>query len=459
MKNILLIFAFVYIFAACKNENYVNITGNLDTEDFSEIVIASIIEEVYDTIYFIKGQDFSHTMLIDEPRWLYLSYGNGRSYVYLQPGNHFNITGVEEGGRRLVFSGKGALENNFIYDFLDLMKQSDEKYDVSNYYRHKESRFLELHKEKHQPLELFMTDVMKNSKQLRFISLMQKNMGAMQYMEKLFYPEYYRQSVKAEPQLSADFYSFVSDININDEDYLAFEQGKALLRMLIERDLDFSEVSSIEEYFSSILSMIDKKVDDPKVSRYLKYNYLNQYIGNAGKKGVEEETAQFLTENAGTVMAERIEELVATWDQLEDGNQAPDFDGLTPEGKKVNLSELQGKYVYIDVWATWCGPCIAEIPSLKTLEMEYHGKDIVFLGVSIDQEKDREKWRKFIVDREIPGLQIMEDKDWSSEIAVQYNIKGIPRYILIDDKGKIVTANAPRPSNPEAKNLFNELGI
>jgi len=113
--------------------------------------------------------------------------------------------------------------------------------------------------------------------------------------------------------------------------------------------------------------------------------------------------------------------------------------------------------VYIDVWATWCGPCKAEIPFLKEVEKEYHNKNIEFISISIDSEKDHGKWIAMVNDKELGGVQLYADNSWESKFIKDYLIDGIPRFILIDPDGKIVSPDAPRPSNPKLRELFDGL--
>jgi thiol-disulfide isomerase/thioredoxin len=129
------------------------------------------------------------------------------------------------------------------------------------------------------------------------------------------------------------------------------------------------------------------------------------------------------------------------------------------EGGSNSLEDYKGKFVYVDVWATWCGPCKREIPYLKDIENEYHGKNIVFLSTSIDRAVDYDKWKKMVKDEELQGVQLLADSDWQSQFVTEYAINGIPRFLLIDPEGKIVSADAPRPSNPKLKELFNKLNI
>lgn len=139
------------------------------------------------------------------------------------------------------------------------------------------------------------------------------------------------------------------------------------------------------------------------------------------------------------------------------GSLSPSFEYDNYKGGKTKLEDFRGKYVYIDVWATWCGPCRAEIPFLKKLEEKYHEKNIVFVSLSIDQQKDVEKWKKFIKDKELGGVQVFADNDWNSQFVKDYNITGIPRFILIDPNGNIVKADAPRPSSPTIEAEFDAL--
>jgi thiol-disulfide isomerase/thioredoxin len=129
------------------------------------------------------------------------------------------------------------------------------------------------------------------------------------------------------------------------------------------------------------------------------------------------------------------------------------------KGGKTSLADLKGKYVYIDVWATWCAPCKAEIPALQALEKEYIGKNIQFVSISVDKPEAYETWKKMVVSEKLGGIQLYADKNFESQFILDYGINAIPRFILIDGAGNIVDADAPRPSDPKIKELFTELGI
>ena len=136
-------------------------------------------------------------------------------------------------------------------------------------------------------------------------------------------------------------------------------------------------------------------------------------------------------------------------------------------GGDTSLSDLEGKYVYMDIWATWCSPCIKEIPALKSVEKQFEGKNIEFVSISVDEgrgykgnaAKAYKGWRKMVTDKELGGMQLMADNGFMSDFIRAYKINGIPRFILIDPEGNIVNADAPRPSNPQLVEILNQLEL
>ena len=122
------------------------------------------------------------------------------------------------------------------------------------------------------------------------------------------------------------------------------------------------------------------------------------------------------------------------------GAQAPDFTLTTPEGKAVALSSYRGKYVLIDFWASWCGPCRRENPNVVAVYQAYKDRNFEILGVSIDVERNRAQWLKAITDDKLTWPQISDLKP-DNEAAKRYSVRAIPQNFLIDPSGKIVATN------------------
>lgn len=139
---------------------------------------------------------------------------------------------------------------------------------------------------------------------------------------------------------------------------------------------------------------------------------------------------------------------------LKEGDQGLNFSYPDKNGKTVTLADLKGKVVLVDVWATWCGPCKVEIPHLKKLEEEMKGKDVQIVSISVDDVKDKAKWLKMIEEEGLGGMQLFAST--SSDISKYYKINGIPRFMVFDKQGKIVTVDSPRPSQPELKALLEK---
>jgi thiol-disulfide isomerase/thioredoxin len=153
---------------------------------------------------------------------------------------------------------------------------------------------------------------------------------------------------------------------------------------------------------------------------------------------------------------ERFKALIAAVAENNPGQAAIDFRFADRNGNQTALSDLKGKVVYIDVWATWCGPCRKEFPFMKELEAEYHGNDnMVFMGVSVDETRDRQKWIDFLDKEQLPGLQIFAGDDANSALMRPYKIGSIPRFILVGKDGNLIFADAPRPSSDEIRAVLN----
>ena len=146
--------------------------------------------------------------------------------------------------------------------------------------------------------------------------------------------------------------------------------------------------------------------------------------------------------------------------RLAKGKKSPEFNDYENfNGGTTSLSDFKGKYVYIDVWATWCAPCKAQIPFLKELEKEYEGKNIAFVSISVDQPDAYNTWKQMVKDESLTGVQLYADNNFESQFILDYGINSIPRFILIDPNGDIVDSDVARPSDPALKELFTELGI
>lgn len=137
-------------------------------------------------------------------------------------------------------------------------------------------------------------------------------------------------------------------------------------------------------------------------------------------------------------------------------DKAPDFNLPDIDGNIKSLKDYKGKLIYLDIWATWCGPCRIQIPAMKELEKKYGDKGIVFLSVSVDPEKDKDKWMQMIKEEQMSGEQLYAGVT-SSSFGLNYKVEFIPRFIIISPNGEIIMNNAPQPMDFATRSVNSEI--
>ena len=159
----------------------------------------------------------------------------------------------------------------------------------------------------------------------------------------------------------------------------------------------------------------------------------------------------FTTAEQKALYQKRYEELYL----FAKGTPGYDFELKDVNDKTFTLSGFKGKVVVIDMWAMWCAPCLAEKPVMEKIAESYHDRnDIVFVGVSVDGLNRKEIWKSFVKKKGFTSIELLSNH--TESIHNYYKIEGIPRFLVFDREGKIVTVDAPMPSNPEFKKLIDQ---
>lgn len=287
-----------------------------------------------------------------------------------------------------------------------------------------------------------------------FVKLETARLKYSTYEALLNFPRAYQYMTKdAAYQPSQAFYDKVKSLYVEDAALLTLPEYQSFLQSYIYAVMPTPTADNADNFTVSMLEYIDAQIKDSGIKEFLVYNLVKETISYNGLENSDKLLEIFHKNVTAPTKVDEIKALCAKWEPLKPGNLSPSFTCQDINGKTVSLADLKGKFIYIDVWATWCGPCRGELPHLKKLEKEYGEKDICFVSISCD--KNKKAWETMVAKEELKGVQLIFGEDDS--FSKQYMITGIPRFILLDREGKILKANAPRPSSPATAKLFDEL--
>lgn len=189
----------------------------------------------------------------------------------------------------------------------------------------------------------------------------------------------------------------------------------------------------------------------PKVMQSLLHYLAAPYVEQFGIDNIDELQNVYRTYVKDPVLLADFQKKYDKWDVARAGAVSPDFSAEDLSGKRWSLEDFRGKYVYLDIWATWCGPCRRELPYLKQLEEDFKDSNIAFVGLSVDQDKDR--WVGMAAD--MPGVQLYLGQD--SPFTEAYGIRSIPRFILLGKDGRIISSDMSRPSSADTRTALESL--
>jgi|GEM_PF-863822 len=375
-------------------------------------------------------------------------------YLYLKPGDsvHFS-TDINAINTATQWSGNMNDDIKFVLEEESKFNDYKHKY-LKNWYNVSQRQpddFKAATKAKYEEKLAFLEDF-KSKHQLSddLISFYKDNLYASYISALVSYPSIYA-SYNPDKKLSlpSNYYDFMSAVYLKDDiskNGIGYFYG---LRTYLKKkyELELEENPAVADFYDWI---------EGELPENLRYQYMAYSLSSDFSKRLYD---AFDEESKYPEMARVVRNKYQHLEGMLEGSEAPNVRFETIEGDQVTLHSLRGKYTYIDLWATWCGPCIKEIPSLQKIEKAYHGKNIQFVSVSFDDEKDHDKWINFVKKEGLTGLQLIAKEDANTTLSETYNIKMIPRFILLDPQGKIVDATAPFPSDPTLIKLFDKLNL
>ena len=265
------------------------------------------------------------------------------------------------------------------------------------------------------------------------------------------YPTFHRRICK-DPAFkpSAAYWNKLKEVTRLDGHLLNLEDYQTYLIEAV-RELSKNEYPE-QKKIERLTAYLSQHVSEPKIAEYLVFKHVYSHVKNHGLNEVEAYLQAFDTYVKDPQMKGRFQQLCDQMNSLNPGAFSADFNATNLKGEKVSLKDLKGKYIFIDIWATWCVPCRKELPFMKKLEERYKDKDIHFVSISCDT--NRKAWEKKVTQDQLQGIQLHFSDD---SFLKKYMVQGIPRFILLDQQGRILSAEMTRPSDPATTQVLDDL--
>ncbi|MDO7171558.1 TlpA family protein disulfide reductase [Mariniflexile sp. AS56] len=460
MKNTFIVIALALMSLSCQNKeaktiNYNILSGNIGSTKGGELNISSL-NGFKKTINVTDTGFFSDTLFIPENGLYNIRFEQVRFAPYLSKGGNVQLNvDAKKPASTLKLSGDNiALNSYFAYK---ASKNSEFMMNRETSYNVDESDFEIKINNFSKDLEQHLEAVKDIPEGIKVKELRAINFGRL--AKKSNYEFMYGHLNKNRDFKASDaFKGELSKISFdNGDDYLYSSDYQQMVSNNIrEKAFNYYEKDSLP--YPEAEAQAITEINNETIRNVELYKSFSMQLTRSSDK--ETDLNKFLSASTNEAHKTSIKELFESLKVLDKGQPSPKFENFENyAGGTTSLDDLKGKYVYIDVWATWCGPCKAEIPFLKKIEKQYHGKNIHFVSLSADKQKDKDKWKKMIADKELGGIQLISDNDFNTPFVNDYKIMGIPQFILLDPEGNIVRANAPRPSDAKLIELFDKLKI
>jgi len=448
---ILTLVAFVF---SCNQDTTVKISGTISNPVNDSIVISG--PNVNKTLKLSENGEFLDTISISTNMYT-LTHGRERTSMFLKANHSLSISiDAADFDKSLIYSGKGSSDNNYLA--AKMLNLSVNPVDYKSMYSMDEGEFINHINETKANDIAFIDSFEKNNtvldNELKSIELKEINYKYLLSIQR--YPVYYKFYAKKEPKTSDLFDKDLKNIDyVNNNDYVNSPSYKSLVLAHFFNQEKLS--NNIKTHFSDLLDANAPNIKKDIVSQ-------GKYYLSASSENNELLYNSFIKMSNDSIQTAELTDIYNKLQLIKKGMKSPEFfDYENYKGGTTSLSDLRGKYLYIDVWATWCGPCIREIPASKKMEKLYHDKNIEFVYISIDV-RDRpvynyDKWKEMIEEKSLGGVQLFADNAWDSKFTKAFVINSIPRYLLIGPDGNIISGDAPRPSDQKLVELFDSLDI
>lgn len=384
-----------------------------------------------------------------------LDHGNNQISLYLEPGDSIHISFDNwdmENTLQLSGTSRSVQQNKYLINLQKEMQPYLSGNNSMHYFRDlNETEYAQHAEELKNKQERFFKNYGKNttfSKSFERYAMAEINYTWASSL--LNYPAYHQFFNNRETPLILDekYYRFLRKVKYKELVDLNSSAYRDFLDAFINYKLENSSksVNVLHRYFyKNRIEVIKQELSGDALHYMLAQTFISAY-----QRGQLFDLARyvelFLESAALESYKDSVDKLYKIASTLRPGQIAPTFQLETLDGKLISFDDLKGKVLYIDFWATWCGPCKKEIEHAKKLKERFSSDEVIFVYISLDDEKDKDMWQWFVQQNNIEGLHLIAKGGFNSEIAKAYNITGVPTFYLIDQDGKIASNTPKRPS-------------
>ena len=442
IKNIVVVLACIFMFGACSKIEETTFKFLFPANETRKVDLE--FRDQRTTLTFVREDSLqvaSVSLALSGGKYACLWVGEMPYVIWLEAGKPW---AARFEGNRWFFEGVGANVNNY------LNKRYVERIYFIDYYRipnrefrEKLDRVMGKREEALRAASLDTGFVKRERKRLRYI----KN-------NHLASAVVYGEVEDRESDLLEDTYAELQKAVIEDTTSWEIPEYREAMDRVMNALIRMKELKG--SFYDISLELLRETISTFKDERLIEYivnKNVMAYMKALSVGTTGEMDSIFRNWVHQPILVEAYDNLCRANRKLEKGQPAIPFTFPDINGKEVSLSDFKGKYVYVDLWATWCGPCNAEIPSLKKLEEEFQGRNIYFVSISCDKSQD--EWEKFVKERQMGGIQL--HMRGNNKYMEELGNNGIPRFLLIDREGNFIDANMSRPSDPKTLKILREL--
>ena len=396
---------------------------------------------------------FSLSLDFQEPLTAGLRLGRTEIPLFLAPGDALTIEGdASRPLESIVYSGTGSANNAFLLSYQrEVESKIGDRFVAQQAGQRDAEAFKQLLDSIYQEKMSFLNNGINNGGlSPEFVAYIETRLTYERYGKLLDYPVMHQRAnqLPEAPFMEEAYSAFLQDKNIFDDSKL---ENLAYTNFLLSY-LTYYGQNNPEAADAGLPANQQTYVLAGKALSGLSRDFVQALmLGRELSYGEMDDAVALYSEyvggNASVSYKNRIMAIYNNMQRLAPGNPAPDFTMTDINGNEVSLSDFRGKVVYLDFWASWCGPCMREMPYFKELKARMADqKDLVFVYVSIDT--DTEAWRNTIDRHEITGVHF-NTPGRERGVPALYNVKWIPSFFIIGKDGNMFDNRPPKPSDPE----------